>query len=368
VRITRYVAEVARRRAVARHCTRSLALGATLVTLSASPALAAWSQPQPIDPGANVLVEPTAVSCPSANFCAAVDWFTGLAYIWHGTSWAAPVTVDAPNSLTSVSCSVAGFCVALDQQGNAFTFSHGTWGPPTLIHAEDGPGAGSVSCASTSFCVAVYRTAAFTFNGSSWSEPQRISSSLRSVSCPAPGSCVAADGAGRAFTLHGGSWRAPTEDGISATQISCSSPSACVVVGFRGPYSQMSAAARMVDGVWQAPHDFGGDGTVPTAVSCTSPSFCMVTFNLWFVSSPNGMALHWNGTGWEISIPFTPTGLGLQTVSCSSASFCLTIDYGGNYQTWSGPTGTAVMAARRSRSGARSRARAGHRPARARHR
>jgi len=73
------------------------------------------------------------VSCPTSNFCAAVDGAGGNVVTFDGTSWTTPVNVDskAANSvsgpvlvfLMSVSCLSARFCVAGDSTGDAFVRS-----------------------------------------------------------------------------------------------------------------------------------------------------------------------------------------------------------------------------------------------------
>jgi hypothetical protein len=75
-----------------------------------------WSAPVKIDSSAGL----SSVSCPSASFCAAVD-FRGNALTYNGSSWSAPVHI-AGSSLRSVSCPSASFCAAVDDSGEAFTY------------------------------------------------------------------------------------------------------------------------------------------------------------------------------------------------------------------------------------------------------
>jgi hypothetical protein len=104
---------------------------------------------------------------------------------FNGSSWsAAPISIDtAP--LASVSCPSSSFCVAVDYSGNALTFNGSSWSAPASI---DPAGLLSVSCTTASFCVAVGDNA-LTFNGSSWSAPASIDgvNSLVAVSCAGVG-------------------------------------------------------------------------------------------------------------------------------------------------------------------------------------
>ena len=75
-----------------------------------------------------------------------------------------------------------------------------SWSQPALIDANGG-GLTSVSCPSSSFCVAVGGGDALTWNGTSWSQPVPIDPNgygHTSVSCPSSSFCVAVDSNGNA--------------------------------------------------------------------------------------------------------------------------------------------------------------------------
>jgi hypothetical protein len=122
------------------------------------------------------------------------------AAIWSGSSWGAGQGDDSTgDTVNSVSCPSASFCALVDGNGNATTYDGSAWSAPTQI---DSSILTSVSCASASFCVAVDENGgALTFNGSSWSGPVTISSGdrLTSVSCPSASFCAAVDDGGNAL-------------------------------------------------------------------------------------------------------------------------------------------------------------------------
>ncbi len=96
-----------------------------------------WSAPVNANPNGLTMGEGgiswPVVSCPTSNFCAAVDGVGGNVVTFDGTSWTAPVTVDSKAAhslngpvlifLMSVSCPSATFCVAGDTTGDAFVRS-----------------------------------------------------------------------------------------------------------------------------------------------------------------------------------------------------------------------------------------------------
>ncbi|MHB8263527.1 MAG: hypothetical protein ACYDGY_07255, partial [Acidimicrobiales bacterium] len=70
--------------------------------------------------------------------------------------------------------------------------------------------------------------------------------------------------------------------------------------------------------------------SMPESVSCTSASFCVAVDN-------GGNAITWNGATWS-SPQSVNEGYQLTSVSCTSASFCVAVDNGGNAITWNGAT------------------------------
>ena len=150
-----------------------------------------WSTPMSIGESAD------SISCPTTTFCAAVSQSGKVTYYKAGT-WSKPTSIDASgNTLDSISCASTTFCVAVDDNGNALTYVNGRWSKPTAIDPDFG--FGGVSCPSTTFCVATggtpdVRAAAYLYNGSRWSSPQTISGQIEFtlVSCPTVNFCAVA--------------------------------------------------------------------------------------------------------------------------------------------------------------------------------
>jgi hypothetical protein len=180
---------------------------------------------------ATVFNNPTgdsAVSCVSRTFCVAVD--NGAAATYDGSSWSAPVNIDAADDLYGVSCSSVTLCVAVDDSKQALTYNGSSWSAPTTIVTSPTP---SVSCAGASFCAVVGDTNVVTFDGQAWSGPTDIGSlAFPSVSCTSQSFCIIVDGAGRVFAYNGSSWSAPTQfaGGPAQFWVSCPTESFCAAV------------------------------------------------------------------------------------------------------------------------------------------
>ncbi len=218
------------------------------VVTSSDPAAGAgaWSAPATIDPGSSL----TSVSCPSRSFCAAVDNQgraltstdpAGGASAWPATSVDTPGQNPdcgtAPCAVTSVSCPSTSFCMAVDDAEDALTYN-GSWKAPERTPGYDGgfDRLNSVSCALSNFCMAVDSAGnAEAFSGDAWSAQPNIDpgTGLSSVSCPAGTFCAAGDNSGSVLVYSYGAW-AQTPVSFGPRSASCPSVGFCVAVGSSG--------------------------------------------------------------------------------------------------------------------------------------
>lgn len=245
-----------------------------------------WSKPTYLDTSDSLAVS---LSCASASFCVLADlegYYSGQhgppgALTYNGSSWSAPTTIDGQGTSAYVSCPSASFCAAVDYSSLAFTFDGTTWSQPTLIDYVNAPfgtvsfSPTAVSCASASFCVAVDQQGhALTFTGSSWSPPTSVDTTgaeFDSVSCPTASFCMAVDSDGNAFTFNGSSWSGPTSVAPNGylNSVSCATPTFCAAVG--------EVAATFDGSTWTLSHNI--DLGALTSVSCPSSSFCLAAMD-----------------------------------------------------------------------------------------
>ncbi len=104
----------------------------TTGTVSRPASTSTWSAPVPIG-GQSLPADERSVygvSCPSANFCLAVDE-SGSAHSWRNGRWSVPQPTGATGTLTSVSCPTATDCVAVSFGGTAITYRQSTWSVPS---------------------------------------------------------------------------------------------------------------------------------------------------------------------------------------------------------------------------------------------
>lgn len=134
---------------------------------------------------------------------------------------------------TDVSCAPGGVqCVAIDSSGNSYLSKKGLWvlGPKVVKKAI----LWSLSCVTATFCAAIdLEGQAFTFNGTKWSAPQKVSQfGLFGVSCGATYFCVASDLGGGAYVFNGAKW-SPTANVSSSNSlrgVSCASATGCIAI------------------------------------------------------------------------------------------------------------------------------------------
>lgn len=214
------------------------------------------------------------VSCVGTSFCVAVGYINGtstdktLIQKWNGTSWA---TVNSPHPgtgsfLNAVSCVSTSFCLAVGSYGTSTT-------SPTLVEKWNGSkwtmvtspnpvtpaanGLDGVSCASTTFCLAV-------------------GSSSDNVN---PGQTLTTQ-------WNGKGWKAISSPDTSVAQanqlnaVSCTSSSFCAAVGQydNGSNYPQSLAQKWNGTSWtitKSPNTSSVQDNELSAVSCTSASLCM---------------------------------------------------------------------------------------------
>jgi hypothetical protein len=291
---------------------------------------ATWSS------GTSSGIAATAVSCASANLCAAAGGDDVAVY--NGSSWSEPTLLSSgSDTIESVSCARgASFCMATDYDGNGYSYDGASWSPATAFDTSTDP-APVVSCASQDFCVAVDGSAlddagdAYTYNGSSWSGPVTVDSSmgLSSISCPSSTYCLATAENGLSYyALSSGAWSV-AQSGIIAYSASCWAAAACGTLSSNGDFNILT------DGTWGFFATSLQTEGFTTAVSCPTASFCAA-------ADQTGSVAVYNGSRWSVqSPPITPSDIGLVSISCTSPKFCMAADdqageYGSAAYTWNG--------------------------------
>lgn len=228
-------------------------------------------------------------------------------------NWSAPASIDPGSRLTSVSCASSSFCVAVDEAGKAISYNGSSWSAPVTI--DGGHNLGSVSCPSSSFCVAVDEHRALSFNGSGWGAPVEVATTkyLSSVSCPSSAFCMSVTTAdlsnsSYAASFNGSSWSPPTVVASGGLwDVSCVSPSFCMASGHESivvPYR----------GSWGTPEVIGVMD-IPS-VSCASTTFCVA-------GGLYGEVYLYNGTSWSPRHELIESAI--SSVSCPSSTFCVAV-------------------------------------------
>jgi len=358
------------------------------VTFAVAAERGGWTSldaPLPGDAASQPVASVTDISCPSPSFCAGVGNYDttvghdeGFLLTWSGTSWSAvraPLPAGGIDSrLSAVSCPSTSFCMAVgtyddtaeSAQGLMLTWSGRSWSAAkeTLPADPGNPGLNlaDLSCASSSFCVAVgnsggsrsYRLL-WTWSGASWAVSEaptpaggQPSGFLYGVSCASATFCVAVGDDGPQSLIlswSGDSWSAvnaslPADTASPPASflngVSCPSTMFCTAVGM---YEDSSGRTQglvltLSGGSWSPdrtplPADSNSQ-TQGTAygVSCPSASFCAAAGN--YVNTTwefEGLLLTRSGGTWSATAaPQDPRGepsVLLSRVSCPTASFCV---------------------------------------------
>jgi hypothetical protein len=261
---------------------------------------------------------PTAVSCPSTSFCAAVSYggqFVESATPTTAASWSAAGDTGL-GEVESLSCPNSSFCLAADP-----------YSEPTTIATTTDPQEGAK---------AVWKDAAATaVSGLVTCQPDDSLSAPHAI-CLADGLTSSVE----ASTDGGQTWTAesiPGQAGLDRDAVSCTGESLCLAGTFSGAvsFSEDPAAGEAAD--WASPLQISG-GVSPLSISdrsCPSSTLCIATDGAGRILTSTDPA--GGGTTWTGSAPVDP---GAQpNVVCPSSSLCVATDDAGNMLRSTDPSG-----------------------------
>ncbi len=285
----------------------------------------------------------TAISCPSASLCVAVDGNGNVLYSNSPATgaWSTPVLVDpGTHSFTAISCPLTTLCFATDNHGSVYWSMAPTSGVASAWTQEsinDGTTQlNGISCPSSALCVAVDNvgdiltsTTPQSGGSGSWAKtPVDVTpvTAITSVACPTTSLCVAADHAGNALvpaTPTSSTWPAVQLTGNSPVlALSCNSSAECVLAAQDGTvYDTANIAAPAVTWSWT---DID-NGNQLTAASCTSVGDCVIAGSDGKVLESDNVT---SGLPVWTATPIDP-GHAPTAVSCLSAGLCVAADSSG---------------------------------------
>lgn len=306
------------------------------------------------------------VSCASATVCVAVgndlSGGKGVIEAWDGSKWT--IVSSSVAELQAVSCPTTTWCMAVtknEAKGLVLVFA-GSWA--TLAKTLPTPEGATevkpkdISCTSESACTAVGRYYAGSYkpyvarsSGITWSlqsgpspSEGNASEAMLSVSCATSSFCMATGRAGSkpyVASWNGSGWSllsAPNPAGGSEgvlASVSCPSAGACVAVG------NYSSGNKPLTEHWNGTSwsvvsnpSLGKEGKGQLrGVSCRSATSCMavgsfLTPNIFAPTEEALVAESWNGTSWTLESASAPEGKpfsSFNSISCTSPVACTAV-------------------------------------------
>ncbi len=336
-------------------------------------------------PGSSML---SGVSCWARESCWAVgSWGAdrALAERWNGTGWSVarvPVAAGARGAVLNAVACRPGNCTAVgaytDQAGQRLAlverWTSGHW------HRESAPSVAnattsdllSVSCASTTYCIAVgydyapphkggllqRTTLVERWNGARWMIDPAAAARQRelgAVSCAARaceivGSSTLRKGSTVPIAAEIGrstAWRVqpvyenrPPQIGASfaaLAAVSCASPTSCTAVGSSGDDTPVALIEHWNGASWRQQSSSGRfQDYALSGVSCPASRACMAVGSSYDGRSNRPFAEQWQGGAWTTQQTPAPrpqptitelAGSQLLAVSCAFAGACLAVGY-----------------------------------------
>ncbi len=260
--------------------------------------------------------------------------------------WSTPQTIDGTSSFNSISCPSTSLCVAVDAAKDILTTTNGgaSWSLTSASSVFPYQPPSGVSCSSTVFCAAFDGNANLatstnpTGGSSAWTySGTPIPGNVSKTSCVSSSLCfmIEAGTVGWSTTpATGSSWKYESLGSNTLNSISCPTSTFCAAVDNAGnlvtstnPTGGASAWSKAdIDGT-----------TALKGISCPTSSFCAAvdsTGNLLTSTNPTGGASAWSKT----NIDATNT---LNSISCATSAFCAAVDSTGHALTSTSPTGGA---------------------------
>jgi hypothetical protein len=349
------------------------------------------------------------VACKHRHDCLAVgqDGTAASADLWRGNLWGGgswkATGLDLPEGATGGALldasNAPGVLMAVGEYvkgstayplDNIWTRHGWSEGPeqPAIPPGEEFAGFESVSCASSTFCVAVGIDVPASntseeiplvevWNGSVWRSSQPVVpasapvANLGAVSCPTTSYCVVSGfyetstgGHAWADSFDGAHWKVlsiPQPQGSASGTwldqvrgVSCSSTTSCALVGTEfqlnsaGTVTSNSGFAEtLANGTWTvATVPPSGTNSELNGVDCTSSTFCVATGGVGSYNTPvegEGDVVLWNGAAWTPTLinPGTNMGSELVGIDCTSTSYCVAVGTQGSYDTETGQATSA---------------------------
>jgi hypothetical protein len=248
----------------------------------------------------------------------------------------ATVSVVAVSAVTALKGPVTSVPPAAPTGGGRWIVPHSQLGAPVVpIAGGAKPGSGSlngVSCATTSFCVAVGASANLggvastsTDGGATWKQGAMAAGEpvLNAVDCSSTSNCVAVGQGAAVRSIDGGvTWISTSLPTANTTLlgVSCATTTSCVSVGVapgdHGPLSGELLFSTDGGATWSAaavPAAAGAQGSV----ACPTSTLCVSVGATILVSGDGGRS-------WTERAALGGTGV-LRSVSCASATRCVAI-------------------------------------------
>jgi hypothetical protein len=296
------------------------------------------------------------ISCSSATACI-IPVSTTLAniYAYDGTAWSVSSLPTGYSRQGPVACAFGSDCFSMGvNSSNApgfLEYASGTWS--AVANGTQGAfptSATQLSCGSATVCAAVTVSGGGvnTFDGTSWtSAPVGGSTQLQAVSCASSTFCAAVDNGGNYVTYNGTAWSTPAAvtDGshiatpfVGLGAISCSLPESCTAVDNSGNVWRYSATAATWSLLLPAVQSIVSSTFPQGGISCPTTQFCAIV-------SGAGAATYDGGTGmWTLAqpTPYPTTSKTLDSVSCTSSTFCIAVDQNGFYTKWDGVSWSGI--------------------------
>ena len=247
--------------------------------------------------------------------------------------------------LQGVSCATSTFCIAVGGTASSGTpnpvieeYGGSTWVP--VSSSNPGVELTGVSCASVNWCMAVGSDNGYfyseLYNRSGWSVPVSTlgnsASAMSRISCPSSTFCLAVGG--NVVSFDGQHWASvPSPTAVALYEVSCVSETFCMALG---QSSANQSTPEVYDGSqWRTTSALEGQAFL-SAISCVSASFCVAAGTQ---GAGTFVGEIFNGSAWSMmqSVSTTLPAPVVTDIECRSTLSCEAVGYSRQIPPLNGP-------------------------------
>ena len=256
-----------------------------------------------------------------------------------GRTWTTSVVSPYAGWPGAMDCATSTWCLSVNNTGTFQVMSGTTWSAPKAAFRANAqprysPLVGSLTCPAPGRCLALRGSLVIEYANGAWRSTGAPSSGWSSLACPTTTYCIAIRPDGWSATRTGTTWSAPTRmgtlKGVSWKRVSCQAAGRCFAIatgnGTNSNWRGALTSSGWVTGYLGSAADYG----IVNSLACAATTCLVLGDDTRFTVSGST----WSGQRLPARADLSDSSMQL---SCGSAGLCVSLNEG-NVTRWSATT------------------------------